>query len=149
MPTEKLIARGTDEARRKSVKRKAKDDAAGNLLPGRAFAANCLSVYRQELDVSSSIHCKDLIVNADGRSSIPAIDFSDDGTLLASGGLNSIVRLWYISEPDRRGKHLTVIPIDMESKHNGAALCLAIASDNSRLYSGGLDGNILVHDIQT
>ena len=90
MPTEQLIAGGTDEARRKSVKRKAKDDAAGNLLPGRAFAANCLSVYRQELDVSSSFHCKDLIGNADGSSSIPAIEFSDDGTLLASGGLNSI-----------------------------------------------------------
>ena len=62
---------------------------------------------------------------------------------------HTLNRFHSISNTDRKGKHLTVIPIDMESKHNEAALCLAIAPDNSRLYSGGLDGNILVHDIQT
>ena len=104
-----------------------------------AFSAKCFSVHRKESNVPSSFHCKDLMGHT---NRILAVEFSDDGTLLASGGRDTIVRLWSISQNP-------VASIQMETRHASAVIGLAFASDNRRLFSAGLDGKIYIHDVQT
>ena len=73
---------------------------------------------------------------------ISTVEFSDDGALLASGGSDNIVRLWPISQNP-------VASIQMETRHSSLVYSLAFAPDNRRLFSGGLDGKIFIHDAQT
>ena len=104
-----------------------------------AFAAKCFAVHRKKSTATSSFHCKDLL----GHSRyVETVEFSDDGTLLASGGLDKIVRLWPISNKAEA-------PIEMETSHDSVVYSLAFASDNRRLFSGGSDSKILIHDVET
>ena len=106
------------------------------------FAAKCFSVYRRESDVTASFHCRDLLAY---RGGIFAIEFSDDGTLLASGGND--VRLWPISQSVRQNPITSIL---MENRHDSNLVCdLAFAPDSSRLLSGGSKGKILIYDVQT
>ena len=106
-----------------------------------AFAAKFFSVHHKESDVTTSFHCRDLLGH---RGGIFAIEFSDDGTLLASGFTD--VRVWPISQSARRN---SINSIQMDTRHNSLVFGLAFAPDNSRLFSGGLDGKLLIHDVQT
>jgi len=58
-----------------------------------SLAANCFAVHRKHLDSSLKFHFQDLTGQ---RGSITAIEFSYDGTLLASGSHDKAVRLWPI-----------------------------------------------------
>jgi len=69
------------------------------------FAAKCFSVHNKESDATASFYCRDLLGH---RGGIFAIKFSDDGTLLASGGNG--VRLWPISEAVRRKPITSIRP---------------------------------------
>jgi WD repeat-containing protein 22 len=94
------------------------------------------------LDFSSAFSCRHVGYH---YGQIEAIEFSNDGTMLASGGYDTILRLWPVSQAlDKE-----IVPFQMEKRHNSIVLCLAIASDNSRLFSGGQDMKILIHDVQT
>ena len=106
-----------------------------------SFSANCFAaVHRKETNGDESFHCKDLVGHI-GHTK--AIEFSKDGTLLASGGTDKIVRLWPI------GNSATIAPTEMKTKHESAISSLAIYSENNRLFSGAADGKIFIHDIQT
>ena len=158
-PVEQPIA-GQSVARR-SVKRTAEataaveeEDGNGSSDNGRnlrrsrgAFAAKCFAVHRKESTATSSFHCKDLL----GHSRyVETVEFSDDGTLLASGGLDKIVRLWPISNKAEveRG-HIPIAPIEMETRHDSVVYSLAFAPDNRRIFSDGSDSKILIHDVET
>ena len=101
-----------------------------------SFEANCFAVRRKKLDSSLEFHCQDLTGQ---RGSITAIEFSFDGTLLASGGQDKVVRLWPIRN----------VPIEMETRHISSFRWLAISSDNGRLFSGEHKGKVFIHDIVT
>jgi len=90
-------------------------------------------------------HCQDLIAHNGG---VIKNEFSEDGTLLASGGLDKIVRLWPIGNSTGNEKD-TIIPIKMKTIHEPCIYCLAISSDNRRLFSGEKNGNVFIHDIPT
>ena len=142
---------------RKSVKRTAEEAAetsAGSssreqdrLRDSReAFVANCFSVQRKQSDVTSSFHCQELCQ----PDSVITVEISHDGTLLASGGHNKIVRLWPIrSQADIENPRNASVSIEMKKKHLNSVACLTFVQDNSRLFSGGLDGKIFIHDVQT
>ena len=76
-----------------------------------------------------------------------AIEFSDDGTLLASGGEDQIVRLWPLSKAVEDGRNVSIVPIEMEDIHESRVCCLALSSDNERLFSGDSLGQVLIHDV--
>ena len=73
---------------------------------------------------------------------VGGIEFTADGTLLASGGADKIVRLWPISKAVEN-------VIEMKTKHKSSIYCLAISSDNRRIISGETDGKVIIHDVTT
>ena len=56
-----------------------------------AFAARGLSVHHKKANVTSFFYCSKHLLSHKGG--IITVEFSDDGTLLALGGRDSIVRL--------------------------------------------------------
>ena len=104
-----------------------------------SFAANCFQVHGHKLDSLQKFQCRDLTGHS---GSVHAIDFSDDGTLLASGGVDKIVRLWPISKAVEN-------VIETKTKHKSSIYCLAISSDNRRIISGETDGKVIIHDVTT
>ena len=154
----------TQSVARRSVKRTATEAAAAveeedrnessdhgqNLRGSReTFAAKCLFAVhqRKESDVTSLFNCRDLLGHTGYAR---AVEFSDDGALLASGGYDEIVRLWHISSQAQveRGQHPTV-PIEMKTRQKSIVNSLAFTPDNQRLFSAGMSGKILIHDVQT
>ena len=78
------------------------------------------------------------------------VEFSDDGTLLAAvSRLKKCIRLWSIDNAAQveREDNTSIAPIQMKTKQ--AAFSLAFAPDNRRLFSGGSDGKILIHIVET
>jgi len=111
------------------------------------FTAKCFAVQRKESDVISSFNCKDLLGSHEGMR---VVEFSDDGTQLASGVVDKVC-LWSISshEAEVVSGQNPIVPIEMETKHSFSVLSLAFAPGNRRIFSGGFDGNIFIHDVQT
>ena len=72
-----------------------------------------------------------------------AIEFSDDGAHLVSGGGDSTVRLWSLNQ-GRSGWNST----EMETKQT-EVVCLAFSPDSQRIFSGGYDEKVLIHDTYT
>ena len=108
------------------------------------FAATCFAVHRKKMDHSLKFNCRDLTGHG---GSIAAIEFSDDGTLLASGGEDQIVRLWPLSKAVEDGRNVSIVPIEMEDMHESRVCCLALSSDNERLFSGDSLGQVFIHDV--
>jgi len=79
------------------------------------------------------------------KGAIATIEFSDDGTLLASGGHDKVVRLW----PMRSAAEGRLALVVMKTRHGSETYCLAISSGNSRLFSGEKEGKVFIHDIAT
>lgn len=112
-----------------------------------AFTAKCFAVHHNESDVISSFHCKDLLGH---KSTVHSVEFSDDGTLLASGGWDTIVRLWPISQEAVDDSQNPIIPIEMKKRHKKVASSLAIAPNNSRIFSGDWsEQSVFIHDVET
>ena len=137
-PSQKLITGESDLS-------KAVETVAEKRSLTGTFAVKC-SVSHKESNVT--FHCsRDLRHPLVGT--VNAIEFSDDGTLLASGGSDKIVRLWPISQAAAEGTRNPIVPVQMIAKNNPAVCSLAFTPKNCRLLSAGLDGKILIQDIQT
>ena len=84
----------------------------------------------------------DLVGN---MNTVSAMEFSEDGSLLVSGGVDKRVRLWSIGiqtlDDDQPSKK-------MEKNHSAVVLCLALASDNRRIFSDVMDSFVFIHDTQ-
>ena len=105
------------------------------------FSANCFSAHRQQI-VSSQLFRSQELTGHTG--SIIAMEFSDDGTLLVAGGKDKTVRLWYLNQG-----HGERNSTEMEAKHELNVTCLAFSPDNHRIFSGGLDKKVLIHDTRS
>ena len=102
-----------------------------------------LSVER--LSSSQPLRCRDLTGYHGDKRGVYAVEFSDDGTLFASGGYDGRVLLWPTSRA--LDEKWTPSPTAMETEHNRLIWCLAMSPDNERLFSG--DNTILIHSINT
>ena len=65
-------------------------------------------------------------------NTVSAMEFSEDGSLLVSGGVDKSVRLWSLGSQtlDDLGRNQQTSSIQMENSHNAVVLCLAVSSDN-------------------
>ena len=106
------------------------------------FASNCFAANRQQLDPSLKFHCRELTGYEGG---VIVVEFSADGTLLASGGFDKIVRLWPIGKSNEG----VITPIEMETEHESFVYCLAVTPDNQRVLSGEMSGKVFIHDVTT
>lgn len=104
------------------------------------FADNCLAANLKKIEASPLFRCQKLLGHT---KFIETVEFSEDGTLLISGGQDEIVRLWSLNG-EGGGKS-----IEMETKQEGYVLSLAFSSDNNRIFSGGRFSKVFVHDTQT
>ena len=105
------------------------------------FASNSFTAQRQQMESSQLFRYQELTGHTDF---IRAIEFSDDGTHLVSGGGDSTVRLWSLNQ-GRSGWNST----EMETKQKTEVMYLAISPDNRRIFSGGYDEKVLIHDTTT
>ena len=92
------------------------------------------------------LKCRDLI-GQHSRRGVNAVEFSDDGSLLVSGGDDGRVLLWPTNQAI--DEEWTLSPTAMETKHNHFIWCLAVSPDNKRFFSGGWDNQVLIHDVDT
>ncbi|KAK3093824.1 hypothetical protein FSP39_020659 [Pinctada imbricata] len=77
---------------------------------------------------------------------VNAIEFSSNGgELIASGGDDHRVLIWNAE------KALSDIgtPVPMKGEHNSNIFCIAFDNHNKKIYSGGNDEQVIVHDLTT
>jgi WD40 repeat protein len=93
------------------------------------------------LNANQTVHCKDLT----GHSSlIRAIEFSDDESLLVSGGRDDHVLIWNMSKVN-----VTPTVLKVSADQDSDLFALAISPDNGRIIVGGSDPDIVVFDTKT
>ena len=111
------------------------------LCPPNSFVSNSFSARRRQIESSQLFRYQEL---SGHTKEIYSIEFSDDGTQLISAGADKTVRLWSFNQ-DRGEWNSTAV----ETKHEDTICCLAFSPDNQRIFSGGFDKKIFIHDINT
>jgi len=99
---------------------------------------------REKLATDLHLHKKDLLAHF---GCVNAVEFSGEGSLLVSGGDDRRVLLWQVDKAITDNDKYN--PVAMEAEHRSNIFCLGFDSDNTRLYSGGNDEQVIVHDIMT
>ena len=77
------------------------------------------------------------------------MEFSGDGRFLVSGAVDNTVRLWSLFQGTEGSESTSSLVHQMKTKHDVPVLCVAISSDNNRIFSGGYDSNVFIHDAKT
>lgn len=96
-----------------------------------------------------SIPCRDLINHG---SIIRALEFSDDGSLLVSGGAGDLVHLWNVDQilNNRSGKSIPSAVLKVTSEFIGSPpFSMAISPDNNRIVVAGSYPYIFSYDAHT
>lgn len=100
------------------------------------------SFLSQRLNASRNLYSKDLYAH---YGCVNAIEFSNEGDLLVSGGDDRRVLLWNV-DGALSGSHS---PRIMKGEHNSNIFCLSFDSSNTRIFSAGNDEQVIVHDLKT
>ena len=83
-------------------------------------------------------------VSVDGRCQSVVVEFSEDGSYFLSGGCDGRVLLW--SAKGLLGSKRGLWSNKISSEHGASVLCLAMSSDNQKIFSGGDDLKLFIHD---
>ncbi|CAK1550467.1 unnamed protein product [Leptosia nina] len=98
-------------------------------------------LFHQRLIAAKNLYRRDLVCHF---GCVNAIEFSSNGELLVSGGDDRRVMLWQFGQAILdHGK-----PEAMKAVHQSNIFCLGITSDNQKIYSGGNDDIVIVHDLE-
>ncbi|KAM4663838.1 DDB1- and CUL4-associated factor 5 [Discoglossus pictus] len=98
---------------------------------------------RRRLGACSNLYRKDLLGH---YGCVNAIEFSNrGGNMLVSGGDDRRVLLWHMEE----AIHSRAQPIQLRGEHHSNIFCLAFNSANTRVFSGGNDEQVILHDVES
>ncbi|XP_050674964.1 DDB1- and CUL4-associated factor 5 [Leptidea sinapis] len=98
-------------------------------------------LFKNRLNAAKNLFRRDLVCHF---GCVNAIEFSRNGELLVSGGDDRRVMLWQFGQAVmNHGK-----PEPMKVLHQSNIFCLGITSDNQKIYSGGNDDIVIVHDVE-
>ncbi|XP_022909763.1 DDB1- and CUL4-associated factor 5 [Onthophagus taurus] len=99
-------------------------------------------LFKERLRNAKNLYRKDLLAH---YGCVNAIEFSEEGNLLVSGGDDRRVLLWFV--PD--AIYDKGAPVVMQTNHTSNIFCLAFDRFNTKIFSGGNDDQVIVHDIKT
>ncbi|KAF4528141.1 hypothetical protein B566_EDAN011157 [Ephemera danica] len=97
---------------------------------------------RTKLDSAQSFYRKDLYAHF---GCVNAIEFSNEGQLLVSGGDDRRVLVWRVED----AIHGHYKPTAMRAQHISNIFCLGYNSTNTKIFSAGNDDQVIVHDAIT
>ncbi|XP_051503311.1 DDB1- and CUL4-associated factor 5-like [Myxocyprinus asiaticus] len=97
---------------------------------------------RRRLAGCSTLFKKDMLGHF---GCVNAIEFSNNGgQWLVSGGDDRRVLLWHME----KAIHSRAKPIKLKGEHLSNIFCLAFDSTNKRVFSGGNDEQVILHDVE-
>ncbi|XP_077092627.1 DDB1- and CUL4-associated factor 5 [Siphateles boraxobius] len=97
---------------------------------------------RRRLAGCNSLFKKDMLGHF---GCVNAIEFSNNGgQWLVSGGDDRRVLLWHME----KAIHSRAKPIKLKGEHLSNIFCLAFDSSNKRVFSGGNDEQVILHDVE-
>ncbi|XP_037097112.1 DDB1- and CUL4-associated factor 5 [Syngnathus acus] len=97
---------------------------------------------RRRLAGCTSLYKKDMLGHF---GCVNAIEFSNNGgEWLVSGGDDRRVLLWNMGE----ALHARSKPLKLKGEHLSNIFCLAFDSSNKRVFSGGNDEQVILHDVE-
>uniref|UniRef100_A0A1L8DKV0 Putative serine/threonine-protein kinase n=1 Tax=Nyssomyia neivai TaxID=330878 RepID=A0A1L8DKV0_9DIPT len=99
-------------------------------------------LFGERLKVANNLYRKDLVSHT---GCVNAIEFSRDGEYMASGGDDRFILLWHLESAMAEKQK----PCRMKNQHLSNIFCLGFNSDNTRIFSGGNDDTVIVHDVQS
>ncbi|XP_068618967.1 uncharacterized protein [Battus philenor] len=99
-------------------------------------------LFSKRLNAAKNLYRRDLVCHF---GCVNAIEFSSNGELLVSGGDDRRVMLWQFGQAILdHGK-----PEPMKAVHQSNIFCLGITNDHQKIYSGGNDDIVIVHDLES
>ncbi|XP_077416234.1 DDB1- and CUL4-associated factor 5 [Vanacampus margaritifer] len=97
---------------------------------------------RRRLAGCTSLYKKDMLGHF---GCVNAIEFSNNGgEWLVSGGDDRRVLLWHMEE----ALHARSKPLKLKGEHLSNIFCLAFDSSNTKVFSGGNDEQVILHDVE-
>ncbi|KAH8330355.1 hypothetical protein KR067_001621 [Drosophila pandora] len=101
------------------------------------------AIFRQRLSTAENLYQRNLTGH---YGCVNALEFSEGGQLLASGGDDKRVLLWNV---DQEVVSELGNPRSMNEKHASNIFCLGFDTHNSYIFSGGNDDLVIQHDLTT
>ncbi|XP_019953498.2 DDB1- and CUL4-associated factor 5 [Paralichthys olivaceus] len=97
---------------------------------------------RRRLSGCTSLFKKDMLGHF---GCVNAIEFSNNGgEWLVSGGDDRRVLLWHMEQ----ALHARAKPVKLKGEHLSNIFCLAFDSSNHKVFSGGNDEQVILHDVE-
>ncbi|CAK6974125.1 DDB1- and CUL4-associated factor 5 [Scomber scombrus] len=97
---------------------------------------------RRRLAGCTSLYKKDMLGHF---GCVNAIEFSNNGgEWLVSGGDDRRVLLWHMEQ----AIHARSKPVKLKGEHLSNIFCLAFDSTNTKVFSGGNDEQVILHDVE-
>ncbi|KAJ8941914.1 hypothetical protein NQ318_013247 [Aromia moschata] len=96
-------------------------------------------LFSERFSKAKNLYRKDLLAH---YGCVNAIEFSEEGELLVSGGDDRRILLWSVAGAiyDRG------IPFAMHTTHSSNIFCVAFDRENKKIFSGGNDDQVLIHE---
>ncbi|XP_017891956.1 DDB1- and CUL4-associated factor 5 isoform X2 [Ceratina calcarata] len=102
----------------------------------------CKRLVNARFEYSENLFRKDLLSH---YGCVNAIEFSNQGDLLVSGGDDRRVLLWRVEQAIQDfGK-----PVEMKAQHISNIFCLGYDNSKTKIFSAGNDDQVIVHDLRT
>ncbi|XP_076379030.1 uncharacterized protein LOC143259660 [Megalopta genalis] len=103
---------------------------------------HCKRLVNARFETSENLFRQDL---SSHYGCVNAIEFSNQGDLLVSGGDDRRVLLWKVEQ----AVHGLGKPAVMKAQHISNIFCLGYDSSKTKIFSAGNDDQVIVHDLRT